>query len=410
MIRPFKAKEIEPVQLVEQHIIKSTDPRFALIDEAAFAAKNLYNKANYIVRQAFILKGKWIQFAELFHLVKGEPEYQALPRKVSNLILKQLDKNWKSFFQALKAWRETPEKFLGRPNLPKYKHKTDGRFLLIYDIQALSTPALRNGLIKPSQLGITIQTSQTDVDQVRIVPRKGYYVVEVIYTVEPEPNPNLDCNLVAGIDIGLSNLATVTSNKPGFKPLVINGRPLKSINQFYNKRKAELQSWVGNRSSKRINKLTNKRNRKVKHYLHVASRRIIDHLVNEGIGVLVIGKNKNWKQSINIGKANNQSFVSIPFSQFIHMLEYKANLVGIRVILQEESYTSKCSFLDNEPVRKQKVYKGKRVKRGLFRASDGRLINADVNGSYNIVRKAIPKAYADGIEDFAVHPLRVTPV
>lgn len=408
MIKPFKT--IEPIQLVEQHIIKSSDSRFTLIDEAAFAAKNLYNKANYIVRQAFIHTGKWIRFAELYHLAKVEPEYQALPRKVSNMVLKQLDKNWKSFFGAIRAWKETPEKFLGRPKLPKYKHKTEGRFLLIYDIQALSKPALRNGFIKPSQLGIKIQTNQTNVDQVRIVPRKGHYVVEVVYTVEPEPNPNLSYDLVAGIDIGLSNLATVTSNKQGFQPLVINGRPLKSINQFYNKRRAELQSWGGNRSSNRINKLTHKRNCKVKHYLHVASRRIIDHLVDEGIGVLVIGRNKNWKQSINIGKTNNQNFVSIPFNQFIQMLTYKAKLAGIQVILQEESYTSKCSFLDSEPIRKRKAYKGKRVKRGLFRAGDGRLINADVNGSYNIIKKAIPKAFADGTEDFAVHPLRVTPV
>ena len=131
---------IEPIQLVEQHHIKSTDPRFILIDKASFAAKNLYNKVNYIIRQEFINNGKWIRFASLYHLIKGEPEYSALPRKVSNLILKQLDKNWKSFFAAIKAWKVTPEKFLGRPKLPKYKHKTDGRFMLIYDIQAVSKP------------------------------------------------------------------------------------------------------------------------------------------------------------------------------------------------------------------------------------------------------------------------------
>ena len=165
-----------------------------------------------------------------------------------------------------------------------------------------------------------------------------------------------------------------------------------------------------------MKELTTKRNRKVKHYLHVASRQIIDHLVSEGIGVLVIGRNTNWKQEINIGKANNQNFVSIPFAQFIQMLEYKAKLVGMEIIFQEESYTSKCSFLDNEPIKKYKQYQGKRVKRGLFRVSDGRLINADVNGSLNIIKKAVPKAFthphvtADGIEDFAVHPLRVTPV
>jgi len=399
----------EPIQLVEQHHIKSSDTRFGVIDKATFASKNLYNKANYIIRQEFINNGRWIRYNQLAKELKTSDEFKALPAKVSQQVLKQLDKSWKSFFAAIKAWKATPEKFFSRPKLPHYKHKTDGRFMLIYTEQAISKPALQNGIIKPSQLGIAIQTKQSEVNQVRIVPRKGHYVVEVIYTVRPEVNHNLDANLVAGIDIGLSNLATVTSNKQGFQPFIINGKPLKSINQFYNKHKAELQSQSPNRTTKRMRDLTNKRNRKVKYYLHVASRQIIDYLVSEGIGVLVIGRNKNWKQEINIGKVNNQNFVSIPFGQFVQMLEYKAKLVGVQVILQEESYTSKCSFLDDEPIKKHKQYQGKRVKRGLFRASDGQLINADVNGSLNITKKAVPKAFT-GERDrgYVVYPLRVT--
>ncbi len=210
----------------------------------------------------------------------------------------------------------------------------------------------------------------------------------------------------------MNNLAALTSNKPGFQPLLVNGRPLKSINQFYNKRKAELQSQLqGHRkSSKRIAKLSHKRNRKVDHYLHNASRQVVDHLVGEGIGVLVIGKNKNWKQQINIGRQNNQNFVSIPHARFVEMLTYKAKLVGLQVINTEESYTSKCSLLDLEPIGKQAEYAGKRLKRGLFRASDGRLINADVNGSGNIIRKVVPNAFADGIEDFVVRPLGFLPI
>jgi len=395
----------EPIQLVEQHIIKPNDPRFEPIDRAAFASKNLYNAANYIIRQEFIFKGRYIPFAELFHLVKHSDAYKALPRKVSNLVLRQLDQNWRAFLAALKEWKMHPEKFLGRPNLPGYKDKAKGRNLLVYDTQALSKPALRQGIIKPSQLGITIETKQQNVDQVRIVPRKGHYVVEVVYTVEPAP-AELDDNLAAGVDIGLNNLATITSNKPGFRPLVVNGRPLKSINQYYNKTKAALQSLLpGNRrTSRRITELSNKRNRKVKHYLHVASKRVVDRLVKERIGILVIGKNDNWKQKINIGRQNNQNFAFIPFADFINMLTYKARLVGIKVVIQEESYTSKCSFLDLEPIRKQASYLGKRVKRGLFIAGNGRSINADVNGSYNIIRKATPNAFGNGVEGVAVHP------
>ncbi|MFL5698360.1 MAG: RNA-guided endonuclease InsQ/TnpB family protein [Ktedonobacteraceae bacterium] len=397
------------MQLVEQHVIKQADPRYETIDQAAFASKNLYNAANYLVRQSFIFQGKYLGYAEVFHLIKHMPVYQALPRKVSNCILRLLDKNWKAFFQALKAWREDPGKFLGRPKLPKYKDKTRGRNILIYDIQALSKTGLRKGMIVPSQLGIEILTRQTNVDQVRIVPRGTHYVVEVVYQQKPQP-AGVNPELVAGIDIGVDKLATLTSNKVGFVPQIVNGRPLKSTNQYYNKRRATLQSKLikSNRyTSHQLDRLTEKRNRRVKHYLHIASRRIINLLVADGIGTLVIGKNPNWKQEVNIGKCNNQNFVSIPHARFIDMLTYKAKLVGIHVIVTEESYTSKCSFLDNEPIGKHEHYMGKRVKRGLFRASNGRHINADVNGSYNIMRKVVPDVFCKGIVGTAVYPVRL---
>ncbi len=180
---------------------------------------------------------------------------------------------------------------------------------------------------------------------------------------------------------------------------------MKSINQFYNKRKAQLQSQVGTRATKRLVRLTNKRNCKVKHYLHVASRRVIDHLVAQGIGTLVIGYNQEWKQRVAIGRVNNQKFVAIPHAQLVAMLTYKAELAGIQVVKQEESYTSKCSFLDGEFPQKRTHYAGRRLRRGLFRASDGRLINADVNGAYNIIKKAFPNSF-EGIEGVVVHPVR----
>ena len=394
-------------------MIKASDPRFEPIDRAAFASKNLYNTANYIVRQEFIPNGRYIPFAELYHLIKHTDAYRALPAKVSNLVLKQLDQNWRAFFAALAAWKKQPEKFLGRPGLPGYKDKVKGRNLLVYDVQALSTPALRQGIIKPSMLDIQVESKPHNLDQVRIVPREAYYVVEVVYTTDVQPNDKLDYSLVAGADLGLDNLAMVVSNKPGFKPLYVNGRPLKSINQYYNKEKAKLQSQLGGRrkSSKRIARLTRRRNRKVKHYLHVASRRIIDRLVEEGIGVLVIGKNKNWNQEITLGRQTSQNFVSIPHAQFVDRLTYKAQLAGMEVIVTEESYTSKCSFLDGEPIRKHKTCAGKRVSRGLYLAGNGQDINADVNGGYNIIRKVIPDAFdAHGIEGVAVHPLGSLPI
>lgn len=379
--------ELPPVQLVEQHTVWPGDFYFERIDRVAFAAKNLYNKANFIVRQAFIFEQRYIGYGGTFHLLKQSDEYCALPRKVSNQVLIQLDHDWQAFFKAMKAWREEPAKFLGRPGLPGYKHKSQGRNLLVYEAGALGRTALKQGLIKTSQLGILIPTRQKNVNQVRIVPRKDHYVVEVVYPVIPKKAEGLRDNLVAGIDIGLNNLATLTSNKVGFRPFIVNGRPLKAINQFYNQTKARLQSLLQQGC--------------------YTSRQIIDLLVAEGIGTLVIGQNKNWKQQLELGRQTNQNFVFIPFAQFIRMLSYKAKLVGIWVILQEESYTSKCSFLDLEPIRNKASYLGCRIKRGLFRAGAGRLINADVNGSYNIIRKAYPDAFKDGLAGLVLHPVRL---
>ncbi len=400
------------MHLVERHVITRGDPRFVAIDRAAFAAKNLYNAANYEVRQAFIHMGMYLDYHEIHQRMKGHEAYHALPAKVAQWVLRLLDQNWHSFFSALAAWKDDPSKFLGRPRLPHYKDKQKGRTLLVYTIQALSAPALRDGLICPSMLGITIQTRQRDVQQVRIVPRHGFYVVEVVYECEPVPAA-VNLALCAGIDIGLNNLAVLTSDKPGFVPRVVNGRPVKSINQFYNKRRAEWQSQLGEaNTSRRLERLTTRRTRRIDHYLHTASRRLIDLLMAEGIGTLCIGQNPLWKQEAHLGRRGNQNFVSIPHARFVAMLTYKAELVGIQVRITEESYTSKASFLDADPLPVYgaadiPAFSGKRVKRGLYRAADGRHINADVNGAYNIIRKVAPDAFAQGSRGCVVHPIRL---
>jgi putative transposase len=410
------------MQLVEQHVISKQDPRYAAIDAAAFASKNLYNAANYEIRQAFIHEGRYLNYRKMDKRMQQHEAYKALPRKVSQWVLKGLHNNWKSFFEARKAYNEDPSKFLGRPGLPKYKHKTEGRNILIYTIQALSRRGLKRGLIQPSMLPIEVQTKQEDIDQVRIIPRKGFYVVEVVYGKEVK-QANVNPAYYAGIDIGMNNLVALTSNKPAFQAVVVNGRPVKSVNQFYNKRKAELQKQLGHTgTTKRIERMTNKRNRRIDHYMHTASKRIIDVLVQEGIGVLCIGKNDVWKQEANMGKRTNQNFVQIPHARFIAMLTYKAELVGIRVQITEESYTSQASLLDLDPLPVRKsgeetkpTFSGKRVKRGLYHASDGRSINADINGAGNIIRKVAPDAFGQrAVEDgkgvlasLVVHPVRI---
>jgi putative transposase len=413
------------MQLVEQHCIGKSDPRYQIIDEAAFKSKNLYNAANYEIRQAFLQHGTYLNYNEVQRQMQSHEAYKALPAKVSQQILMVLDKNWKSFREALKAYYDDKSKFLGRPRLPRYKHKTEGRNILIYTIQAISRgkDGLKCGIIKPSMLDIEVRTQHKVVNQVRIVPRKGFYVVEVVYEQEAKPTA-VDPSLIAGIDPGLDNLIALTSNKPGFVPLVVNGRGLKSTNQFYNKRKAELQSKLGHTgTTKRMERMTNKRNRRIDHELHAVSRWVIDLLVAEGIGTLIIGKNDGWKQEANMSKRNNQHFCQIPHARFIQMLAYKAELAGIVVKLTEESYTSKASFLDRDPLPAygktngaKPTFSGKRIKRGLYRASDGSLINADVNGAGNIIRKVAPDAFGqrvveDGkgkVQSLVVHPVRLS--
>jgi putative transposase len=407
------------VQLVEQHCIDKHDPRYSVIDEAAFKSKNLYNAALYMIRQAYIFEGRYLSYNEMDKRMQQHEAYKALPAKVSQQILMVLNRNWISFREARKAYEEDTSKFTGRPKLPKYKHKTEGRNILVYTIQAISQKGLKHGLIQPSMLPISVKTKHKDLDQVRIVPRNGYYVVEVIYSKEPV-QANVDPSFCVGIDLGVTNLAAIASNREGFVPRLVNGRPVKAWNQWYNKRMKELKKQLPKEDRERVTRqmerITTTRNRRIDHYLHTASKRIVDILVKEGVGTVIIGKNPLWKQETGMGRRNNQNFVSIPHARFIDMLTYKAALVGIRVEVREESYTSKASFLDLDPIpdykpndEEQHVFSGKRIGRRnrLYRAKDGRKICADVNGAYNIVRKSRPDAFAKGIAGYVVHPLRL---
>jgi len=395
------------VQLVEQHRIDRHDSRFLALDTAAFASKNLYNAALYITRQAFIRDHRIISYEDLAREMKTTEPYRALPAKVAQWVLKQVVYAWKSYFATCAAWEVDSSRFLGHPKLPKYLPK-QGRNLLTYTEQAISRAPKNRGYLVPSGLDIRVETRQIAINQVRIVPHATHYTVEVIYGYAVAPS-DVDPARVAAIDIGLNNLAAVTSNQPGLTPLLVNGRPLKAINQWYNKRRAQLQAKLaeGVFVSRPLDILADKRQRQITSYLHVASRRIVDWLVEQRIGRLVIGKNDGWKQAIGLGRRTNQNFVFIPHTCFVQMLCYKAELVGIQAIVTEESYTSKCSFLDLEPVGKHEVYAGTRAKRGLFRSRSGRCLNADINGAYNIQRKVVPDAFGNGIAGVVVHPARI---
>jgi putative transposase len=396
------------MQLVEQHRIDRHDPRWAAINAATFASKHLYNKALYATRQTYLHEHqRVISYKDLDKLLQPLAEYRALPAKVAQWVLKQVCAAWDSYFAAVAEWDYHPEKFTGHPKLPKYL-PYQGRNLLVYTSQALSRDPKNAGWVVPSGVPIRVATTHphAEIAQVRLVPKATHYVVEVVYERDPEPLP-LDPALIASVDIGVNILAAITSNKPGFTPLLVYGRPLKSCNQSYNKRRAKAQAQLPTDqfTSRALEELTDVRNRVVTSYLHAASRAIINRLIHEGIGTLVIGKNDGWKQEVNLGKRNNQAFVFIPHARFIQMLTYKAALVGIQAITIEESHTSRCSFLDLEPLKHHTHYLGKRIKRGLFVASTGQALHADVNGSYNILRRYAPAVVAQGVSAFLLRPL-----
>ena len=258
------------MQLTEHHIIGKTHPMFKEIDATAFLSKNLYNKANYIIRQEFIktskeketgklLKANWIRCNNLQKQLQNERDfdYYQLPTKVSQQVLMVLDDNWDSYFKANRSWKKNPEIHNGKPSIPKYKDKKNGRNILVYTIQSISTKELRNNIILLSGTKIRINTKQEKIQQVRIVPKIGHYLIEVIYNKEEVKNENLDKNKIAGIDLGVNNLGAVTSNQNNLRPLLINGRPLKSMNQYYNKKRAKLQSFMPDKTSNKFIKLGN---------------------------------------------------------------------------------------------------------------------------------------------------------
>lgn len=391
------------MRLVERHIIKQNHQWFKEIDQMSFLSKNLFNCAVYLCRQAFFNNQRIPTWNQIYHSLKKSDDYKALPSKVAQLVFRQVDKCFKSYKSAKEEYKIKPEKFLGEPKLPKYKHKIQGRNILTFNNQAVSQKSLKKGLITPSGLAIAVKTQLTQIAEVRIIPKNNVYIIEAVYEQEETTLESKSNNRRAAIDIGLNNLATVSSNCLDFRAFIVCGKAIKSCNQFYNKVKASLQSQLPNNqtTSRKIEALTLKRNNKVDYYLHTASRLIINQLVSQNITHLIIGQNENWKQKINLGNRNNQNFTQIPHARLIQQLEYKAKLAGIKVQITEESYTSKCSFLDFEPIQKHEQYLGKRVKRGLFKSHCGKTYSADLNGSLNILRKVVGDSIFDRNSLFA---------
>ena len=378
------------MQLVERHVVK--DNRF---EDICTKSGLLCNFVTYHYRQSIFKQQEYFTEFEMSKLCAefNQVDYRNLPTQTSQQVIKQVFKNFKSWIQAKKEFIKNPHKFKGCPKLPGFKTGKKQNLVVFTNQNA----RLKNGFIyfpKSSSLK-PIRTNLTSFQQVRIVPKATCYIVEIVYNKEVD-DLGLNKDNFLSLDLGLNNYVSAISNV--VKSFIINGKIIKSFNCWFNKNKAKLQAYIGNKgTSKRLQNLNNYRNFWIEDKNHKISRFIIDYCITNNIGTIIVGKNKQWKTSINLGHKVNQRFVEIPHAKLIYKIKYKAELVGISVIETEESYTSKCDALALEPIQKHSNYLGKRVKRGLFQSSTGKLISSDINGAINIARKVIGDSFVKGI-------------
>lgn len=393
------------MRLVERHIIK--DNR---LEDICLKSGLLYNYVLYLVRQGIFNKEYLKEYDLSTKLCReNQVDFRNLPNHVSQQVIKQVFQNIKSWIKLRKDFDKNPGKYDNhRPHLPKYKK---GKKQNIVVFTTSSCRVKDDGYIhfvKNVVEPIKTNVKKDELKQVRIVPQATCYVVEVIYE-RKEIDLNINKDNFLSIDLGLNNLCSCISNV-GVRLFIINGKVIKSLNRWYNKKKARLMSYVSDKgTSRKIRRISLYRNCWIDDKIHKISRYIVNFCASNNIGRIIVGLNKEWKQEINIGKRNNQHFVSIPHSKLIDKIMYKAKLLGIEVVTHEESYTSKIDHLAFEPLKKQDDYLGRRKKRGLFQSSIGKLINADINGAVGIARKVIGDSCVNMIvgSGFAFNPIRL---
>ena len=392
---------------VERHWIKENHELYSVCDDLTFKAKNLYNAGLYQIRQSIFERDTceegvkpsvltWVELVSRFRKEK-QADMLALPSKVSTNILKLIGSTIHSYYQTLKCYHDKSNlSVINKPKLPQYLHKTDGRYVVEFNNQTISKKRGVNGelILCPKDLNLHIPTQVENPKCVRIVPKLGAFVIEVIYEVEDVLLKHT--GNYAAFDLGVDNLASITFSN-GINPLLVTGSKIKSINQGYNRLIAKAQSKLptNQRTSKHIHRLWRNREMKLQAELHKVTSFLSLYFDEMSVEKVFIGKNVGWKQEVALGKKTNQTFVNIPFNTFITQLTYKCKLRGIEVIEQEESYTSKASFVDQDEIpvygetEEKPQVSGKRISRGLYKTKQGILLNADVNGSYNILVKGL---------------------
>ena len=407
------------MQLTERHLIKPNHELYATLDDLTFKAKNLYNHGLYLYRQSYFEHKStpdnpvlsWVEIDKTLRK-QGHDDIRALPSKVAGAVLKNLGENISSFWKLVRL--KNKGGLAQNPKLPNYLHKVDGRYPLSFNYQTFGARrGVNNELfLCPKGINLPIPTRVADPKQVRIVPSHNNFIIEVIYNVE-ESAPK-HTSKYAGIDLGVDNFATVTFSTKN-NPLIIKGLELKSINQGYNRLIAKAQELLPGtcKASKSIHRLWSRRSWILRTKIHQMTAFLATLFDEMQIEKVFIGKNTGWKHELPFGKKVKQRFAYLPYETFIEQLQYKCKLRGITVITQEESYTSKASFLDNDDIpvygeTENPKFSGRRIKRGLYKTSDGQLINADVNGSYNIMRKGLMNNHLSlNVDNPIIQPLVV---
>jgi len=393
-------------------VYKFRHPKNTHLDLLCYISKKLYNQANFYVRQDFFNLENWLRYQDLNFILKNTKNYRLLKSQTSQQILKILDKNWKSFFNSLKEWRKNRNRFNGIPKPPKYK--SNNKNFLIFTNQ--NSKIENNKIIltmskrfketytqfkKPIEINIPQYKNKNfeKYQQIRILPRYKFYEIEIIYENSIKKS-KLNKELYLSIDFGLNNLITTVENRVA-KPIIISGKIIKSINRQWNKRKAKLYSIKDKQKLKwttQLNCINVNRNSVINDYLHKTANLLTEYCLKNKIGNICLGKLKDIKRNIRMGKKNNQNFVNIPIQKLKQMIKYKAELLGIKIYELDESYTSKCSSLDLESIKKHRKYIGRRIKRGLFKGSNY-ILNADVNGALNILRKVVGDDFIRNLSD-----------
>ena len=380
-------------------------PQFKRLKELTHHAKNLYNQTLWTLREVYEVTGQYFSYPQMDKAMKqvtnleGEVNYRLLKSKVAQQTLRRVDKNFKSFFRATQDFKENPNKYSGQPKPPHFKQKPQDN--LVYDYQAFSIKGERVILEKGLEIKLPKQLVGKTIKQVEIIPKFNTFHAIFVYEEDPDDFVQVPKNeRVMSIDLGLNNLATCVTNGV-VKPFIIDGRKLKSVNAYYNKRKAKMQAQLekqrGQKWSNKLQSLTDWRNAYVNHYMHRATHMVVKSCVENNISKVVVGDVGKSLDRINLGKRTNQNFVNLSLGQFVEKLGYKLGSHGIELVVTNESYTSKASFISGDKMPKQyepktnPTFTGRRIKRGLYQSSDGTLLNADVNSAYNILRKDNPK-------------------